>query len=131
MGIKAVLQLDMNCLGILAADRRRPDSVVSPLRANEEEAVATPHFRVGKLSVVVLDHHAASKAEGFLRPIQRGPGVRIEKGGDYGGASEWIIHGSTVTRQRYRRGPPCSSRRTREITVDPFDPRQSRIAITC
>jgi hypothetical protein len=88
MGIKAVLQMDMSCLGILAADRRRPDSVVSPLRANVEEAVATPHFRVGKLSVLVRDHHAAPKTEGFLQPIHRGPGVRIEKPGDYGGASE-------------------------------------------
>jgi hypothetical protein len=97
MGIKAVPHVDMNCLGILAAYSGRPNGVVGPLRANVKETIIPPHFGMRELSILVRDYHATLKAERFLQPIQCGPWIAIEQGGDYAGASKPIVHGVTVT----------------------------------
>jgi hypothetical protein len=85
--------MDMDRLGVLAADRRRAGDEVGPFGADIDETVTEPHLGMAELPILIGDDHSALEAESVLQPVEGSPGVLIEHACGQGGTAEWIIHG--------------------------------------
>src|SRR5437773_427113 len=78
MGVDAVGEMDMDRLGVLAAERGRARDIVDPFGADHDVAVAEAHLGVAEIPLLVGDHHRAFEAEGLLQPVERGKRILVE-----------------------------------------------------